>query len=129
MGSSDPGEFDVGAAARRIRSEEEREARIRLERFRDASRQVDSALAVLRGFPSVRRVILWGSILRPERFSGISDIDICVEGVTDPKEWSRLEQELLQVITLPLDLVSWESLMEPHRESIVARGKVMYEQD
>ena len=39
----------------------------------------------------------------------------------------RLERALLDVVDMPLHLVRWEELIEPHRERILARGKVVYE--
>ena len=37
-----------------------------------------------------RRIIQWGSVLQPERFREFSDIDIAVEGITDPQLFFRL---------------------------------------
>jgi hypothetical protein len=65
MSDSSPPEFDIASAAERIRAEERLETVSRQERFREAKSQLEAALAVLRGFPAVRRVITWGSILRP----------------------------------------------------------------
>ena len=70
---------------------------------------------------------MWGSLLRPDRFTELSDVDIYIEGVSSPEVWSSIERDLLDAVSLPLDLVRWETLMQPHRESIVARGKVVYE--
>jgi len=71
----------------------------------------------------------WGSILKPDQFTEYSDLDLAIEGVTSPEEWGRLERALLDAVILPLDLVRWEELMEPHRESITERGTILYESD
>jgi len=122
-------ESDARAVAERMRREEDQRRRANEARYQRARQELDTLIACAAGFPSVRRIIVWGSMLRPDRFCEISDIDICVEGVKAPDEWSRLERAMLETTTFPLDLVRWEELIEPHRESILARGKVMYESD
>lgn len=122
-------ESDARAVAERMRREEDERRRANEARYRHARRDLDALVACAAGFPGVRRVLVWGSLLRPDRFCEISDIDICVEGVDDPVEWSRIERAMLETTTFPLDLVRWEELIEPHRESILARGKVLYESD
>ena len=119
--------MDVEKAAARFRREDNRRRLALRERFARAERQLALAIDCAREFPGTTRIITWGSILRPDRFSEFSDIDLCVEGIKDPREWSRLERALLDVVDMPLDLVRWEDVMEPHRESILARGKVVYE--
>jgi predicted nucleotidyltransferase len=121
--------IDLSRVAARFRAEDEQRERAVAQRYERAQSELERALEVIRGFPQVRRVRVWGSLLRPDRFTEQSDIDICVEGVSSPEVWSRLERALLDTVSLPLDLVRWETLMEPHRESIQARGKVVYESD
>lgn len=121
--------IDLDRAAARLREEDERRARDSRARYETARHELDRAVEIARSCPHVRRIRVWGSILRPDRFAGHSDIDICVEGVESPQVWSDLERALLSVVTLPLHLVRWETLIEPHRESIVTRGEVVYESD
>lgn len=76
-------------AQRRAQRETQRQAW--LQRVRDAV----SGLAV--AYPGVRRVVLFGSLVRPGRFRAGSDIDIAVECDTVEIEsafWRALEQEL-----------------------------------
>jgi predicted nucleotidyltransferase len=119
--------IDIARAAKRIIREEKLIREQRHARYLKARSEFEAAVEAAKAFPTVQRIITWGSILRPERFTERSDIDICVQGIDDPREWSRLERALLDLVTLPLDLVRWEELMEPHRESILARGEVVYE--
>ncbi len=119
--------IDLSRAAARIREQERERASVRAERYARARADLERALEIIRAFPQVRRVLVWGSIRRPDRFTELSDIDICVEGVSAPEVWSAIERKLLDAVSLPLDLVRWETLMEPHRESICARGEVVYE--
>lgn len=119
--------IDLSRAAARILEEDRQRSRERAERYARARAELDRALELIRAHPEVRRVRVWGSLLRPDRFTELSDIDICVEGVTSHEVWSMIERELLDAVSLPLDLVRWETLMEQHRESIRARGEVVYE--
>ena len=121
--------IDIASAAKRIVREDELVRAQRQARYQQARSEFEAALGAAQSFPAVRKIITWGSILRPERFTERSDIDICVEGIDDPREWSRLERTLLDLVTLPLHLVRWEELMSPYRESILARGEVVYESD
>ena len=118
---------DIEKAAAHFRRRAEERRRALGERFAEAERQLQRAIDCAGGFPGVLRLITWGSVLRPECFSEISDIDLCVQGIADPREWGRLERALLDVVDMPLHLVRWEELIEPHRERILARGKVVYE--
>lgn len=121
--------IDISRAAERIARESEALDRKRAALYARAKTEFEAAVGVAKEFPDVRRVITWGSILRPDRFTELSDIDICIEGVSDPEEWSRLERALLDVVTFPLDLVRWEELIAPHREAVLARGEVVYESE
>ena len=122
-------ESSARAVAERMRREDRERRHANETRYRRARGELDALVEIAAGFPGVHRVLTWGSILRPDRFCEISDIDLCIAGIDDPREWSRLERALLDATTFSLDLVRWEELIEPHRESILARGKVMYESD
>jgi predicted nucleotidyltransferase len=119
--------MDISAVAARMREQDRAQATERAARYATAQEDLQRVIEVVRRYPEITRVRTWGSMLRPDRFTELSDVDVCVEGISSPQTWSRLERDLLDVVRLPLDLVRWETLMEPHRESIVARGKVVYE--
>ena len=72
-------------------------------------------------------VIQWGSVLRQERFTEISDIDIAVEGITDPETWSHLETDVLAIVSFPLHLIPFEQVIPVHQQDILSRGNVIYE--
>ncbi len=46
---------------------------------------------------SPRRIYQWGSLIHSEHFSGISDIDIAVEGITEPSEMSDFPIDLVRL--------------------------------
>lgn len=120
-------DIDIAAVAARFREEDLRIREARARRHAEARRQLGAAVDVAKGFPEVTRIRVSGSVVRPDRFTEMSDIDLCIEGVASPETWLRLERALLDVVEVPLDLVRWESLIEPHRESITARGEVVYD--
>lgn len=70
---------------------------------REAQRQkalqavLETALVVLKAYPSVRRAYLFGSVIRPGNFYPDSDIDIALEGATAVEYfavWRDLEHAL-----------------------------------
>jgi predicted nucleotidyltransferase len=117
----------VQRAAERFRREDERVRQDRRRRHATALDELVRLTDIAREFPGVKRLITWGSVLKIERFTELSDIDLCVEGIGSPEQWNLLERKLFFAATLPLDLVRWEELMEPHRRSIIERGRVLYE--
>jgi len=100
---------------------EERE-RLRRERL-DAIRAAIARLAPR--FPSVRRVALFGSILRPGRFTAGSDIDVAVE-CEDLEQESRLWRALEEAL-------EWNVDVRPHEGPLVRAveqaGEWVYERE
>ena len=74
-----------------------------------------------------RRIIQWGSVLHPERFREYSDIDIAVEGITDPQLFFRLVADAERLTTFPLDIVQLELIEPAYRALILRKGAVVYE--
>lgn len=120
--------FDIQAARENWRKRVDERNRQRRELWERAKTEADCAVALIIERYEPRRVIQWGSVLRPERFTEISDIDIAVEGITDPETWSRLETDVLAVVSFPLHLIPFEQVIPVHQQDILARGRVVYEQ-
>ncbi len=74
-----------------------------------------------------RRIVQWGSLLRPERFRPYSDIDVALEGVSDPALLSRICGLAEELTRFPVDIVQLERIEPEFRESIEANGRVVYE--
>jgi predicted nucleotidyltransferase len=74
-----------------------------------------------------RRIVQWGSLLRPERFRPYSDIDVALEGVTDPALFSLILRRAEQLTRFPVDIVQLERIEPEFRISIQATGRVVYE--
>ncbi|MBN2450505.1 MAG: nucleotidyltransferase domain-containing protein [Lentisphaeria bacterium] len=119
--------FDYAAAARRLRrraAEREAVLRERLERVRrDAAAIVER---IVLGYEPTR-VWQWGSLLHGRGFSEVSDIDIAVEGVTNPRRFFAMLADAEDVTSFPVDLVQMERIDPLHAESIRRKGRLVYE--
>lgn len=74
-----------------------------------------------------KRIIQWGSLLKPEQFRDYSDIDLALEGIPDAETFFQLTAEIEKLTSFPLDVVQWEHLQPEFREVILRKGKVVYE--
>ena len=121
--------FDIEAARRNWRRREEARQQRLHELWLKAKDESDEAIRLLIEKYHPTRIIQWGSILRPERFSEISDIDIAVEGIDDMETWSKMERDLETALSFPLDLVRFDRLHPEHQKQILMRGEVVYERE
>lgn len=125
---SDETGFDIEAARRTYRARLAARRAADRDRRDKARQEADSIIAMIVERYEPKRVIQWGSVLGPDdRFTEMSDIDIAVEGVHDPAEWSRLERDVLDASTFPVDLLRVETVLPEHLSVILRRGRVVYE--
>jgi predicted nucleotidyltransferase len=116
------------AAARAFLQKRERQrAGRRRRRWELARRDAARIVSLIIEKYAPRRVYQWGSLLDPERFSEISDIDIAVEGLGGPERYFQLLGEADELTELPLDLVELERIHPLHAEGIRRKGKLVYE--
>ena len=73
------------------------------------------------------RIYLWGSLIHDRHFSKRSDIDIALEGITDPVALSAIRSSAEKLTRFPLDLVAIEHVHPAYADHIRRRGKVAYE--
>jgi predicted nucleotidyltransferase len=74
------------------------------------------------------RIYLWGSLVDDRHFSEMSDIDIALEGITNPAELSAIRSLAERLTRLPLDIVAIEHVHPAYADHIRRRGRVVYEQ-
>lgn len=74
----------------------------------------------------VRKVILFGSITKPDRFSFHSDIDIAVEGL-DEKDFLDAYGDVLVNSNFKVDLIMIEKTGVKFKQRLKKEGKVIYE--
>ncbi len=89
-----------------------------------ARRALPQALEILKKY-GAKRIILFGSLQRGERFHRRSDIDLAVSGIPF-KNFLRAGADLMMALDWPVDLKPFEELDEPFRALIVANGEILY---
>lgn len=121
--------FDPAAAAAFFKAKwaRRREACQRL--YEQARADAERIIAHIAATYRPQRIYQWGSLLRPERFNEMSDIDIAVEGIKTAQEWFALYGEAMEMTKFSLDLVQFERMEPEYRAYILEHGKVVYERD
>ncbi|BAS27337.1 nucleotidyltransferase family protein [Limnochorda pilosa] len=103
---------------------DEREAE-RRSRYHEALADAHRLAAFLAEQPGVRRVWLFGSVLRPDDFRLDSDLDLAVEGLGASRFFwvaSRLQERT----EFAVDLVAWEDATEALRAAIRTEGALLH---
>lgn len=113
MSSNSERSFDVAACRAHLQARQKQQHRARERRREAALKAMRAAIhAVSPRFPGVRRVYLFGSVLRPGVWRSSSDTDVAVEGRLNAQEyfafWRELEQAapdwLVDLVELDRDL-------------------------
>lgn len=119
--------FDMEGA---VRFQKERLRRLREKRavrLKQARRDFEAISGMIIEKYKPAAIYQWGSLLRENHFSEISDIDIAVEGITSPEDFFSLLGEAMQMTEFPLDIVQMEKIEPEFRSQILKRGRVVYE--
>jgi predicted nucleotidyltransferase len=98
------------------------------QRFVRAQRDARAIISLIVSAYRPRRIFQWGSLLDRRRFWEQSDIDIAVEGVTEPEQFFRMLAEADGLTDFPLDLVPLENVEPEFNELITRNGRLVYEQ-
>ena len=118
---------DLAACRRSFIAREEKRRAERERRRQAALRAAQDALAsLLPHYPTVRRVYLFGSVVRPGAFRVDSDVDIAVEGIS-PAEYFALWRDLEEA--MPNWTVDLRDFVPgtPFARRVQARGQLVYE--
>jgi predicted nucleotidyltransferase len=75
----------------------------------------------------VTRIWQWGSLVEKRHFSEISDIDIALEGLGGPEEYSAILGDAMRMTDFPLDIIELEKIDLFDSARIRARGRLVYE--
>jgi predicted nucleotidyltransferase len=76
---------------------------------------------------SPARIYQWGSLVQGSHFGELSDIDLAVEGVADPRKLHELHGDLQRMTSFDLDIIRLEGLQPAAADHIRRRGRVVYE--
>ena len=123
------GSFDMEAARRSYRERQHAHRHALRKRWTAAKSDADAIVAGIRERWNPERIVVWGSLLRPELFTEYSDIDIAVEGVNDMEQWSEMERWALQQTEFSLDLIPLDKIHPEHRTRILNKGMVVHERE
>ena len=105
-----------------------RRARALDARFAEATADASAIIAMIAEDFNPVRIWQWGSLLDRSRFSGISDIDIAVEGFPgDAAAWFRLLGKAEGLSRFDLDILQLEKIEPLHAASIRREGRIAYE--
>jgi len=97
--------------------------------YEKARADAERIIAHIAGAYEPRRIWQWGSLLRPEHFNEMSDIDIAVEGIASAERWFALYGDAMRMTEFRLDLVQMERIEPEYRAAIMEHGRVAYERD
>jgi predicted nucleotidyltransferase len=89
-----------------------------------ARKDLARATEILKKF-GAKRIFVFGSLCRIDRFHPGSDIDIAVEGIP-PKQFLRAAADLMMAADFPIDLKPLEELDEVFRDMITKKGELIY---
>ena len=95
-------------------------------RFKKAQAVLKKLKAILVEKYAVDRIVLIGSFAEPDRFGFHSDIDLCVEGISDSLYFKAVGELLLEADDFDVDVIPIENATPEMKEKIM-RGKVIYE--
>lgn len=119
--------IDINAARRNLEARAER-TRVERETRRTAAERVvtEAVQRVVVDFPSIRRVFLFGSVIRPSGFRADSDVDVGIEGLGVEDYfavWRAIER------AAPDWLIDVRDITQPSdfAERVKATGKLIYE--
>jgi len=119
--------FDIAAAREALR---QREAlrRQRLEEL-EARAEQDACriIEMLKERYHPVRIYRWGSLLQPGKFREWSDIDIALEGLSDPLAGLHALDDACRMTDSPVDLVELDRIDPRHAADIRSEGKLVYE--
>ena len=97
------------------------------ERFQRATVDAERIIHMIIDRYAPRSIYQWGSLLEYRRFNELSDIDIAVTGLSQASTVFHLMGDAEDMTDFPLDIVELERIAPLHRESIIRKGKLVYE--
>lgn len=117
--------FDYASARQYLKHKQDKAQAQRFSLWQKAKADSVTIIEMIIEKYSPEQIIQWGSILKPEHFSEISDIDLAVSGV-DSIVFMDLLADAENLTQFSLDLVRWEELCDPFQRIISMKGTVVY---
>ena len=110
-----------------LRNKSAAAAQRNLESHARAAKDARQIIEMIRRDFNPCRIYQWGSVLKPERFSENSDIDIAVEGIVDAAVFFHLYGKAREMTEFSLDLVQMEKVEPEYAEIIKKKGVIVYD--
>lgn len=101
-------------------------SKLRKKRLLDARTILKKITDILIEKYRVRKIILIGSLADEHRFGFHSDIDLCVEGLSDKSYFMAVGELLMEAGDLDIDIIPLEDVT-PEMRNRILQGKVLYE--
>ncbi len=95
------------------------------ERRNEAHEEAEKLAARITGYPGVSKIMLFGSVLKEDRFREDSDIDLAVWGLR-PRDYFKALSDLENHSSFPVDLIPMEDA-RPYIAKRVEKGEILYE--
>ena len=121
--------FDIEKGKQFLRKREEIKQKERTELFQQAWKDFSRIVELLVTKYKPYRIYCRGSLLDPEKFTKMSDIDIAVEGLSNPLDGLHAQGDAEELTDFPVDLVELERIHPLHVETIRKRGELYYERE
>lgn len=104
-----------------------RDRRARRELHAEAQRDAQAIVEMIIRRFEPRRLVQWGSVLQGDQFREYSDIDIAIEGITDPETFFEILDAAESMTRFPVDILQLEHVEPAYRDLIMEKGRVVYE--
>ena len=109
-----------------LKERKENENRINAELFQKASEDFEAIKnMIIQDYQPVA-IYQWGSLLKKENFNQNSDIDIAVEGVSEPTRFFGMLNKAEAMTSFSLDLIDVKDLHPAYFKLILDYGKKVY---
>ncbi len=110
-----------------VRARKNRRQRDLAGRLAEARRDASAIVALIAREFGPARIYQWGSLVNDRHFSERSDIDLALEGITDPETLSSLRRTAERMTHFSLDIVAMEHMHPAYADFIRRRGRILYE--
>ncbi len=120
-------DIDIDRVKAFLAERERRRRRALAKRLEAAQRDAAVIIERLKHELNPVRIYQWGSLVHPENFSEISDIDIAVEGLSGAAQYFQALGIAMEETDFRVDIVELDKLDTENREEITRRGRLVYE--
>ena len=98
-------------------------------RWQQAVADAEAIITMIQTDYQPAAIYQWGSVLDCEQFTGISDIDIAIEGLESAEQFFELIGKAEKMTRLPLDIVEMEHIEPEYANLIKAHGRCVWKRE